>query len=50
MISVDLAVAKQVVSKVLYEAINVLSEPFMGFLGKKSVCRRGLCIALLFTR
>lgn len=34
MISVDLAVVKQVVSKVLYEAINVLSKSFMRFLGK----------------
>lgn len=34
MIPVDLAVVKQVVSKVLYEAINVLCKSFMGFLGK----------------
>lgn len=40
MISVDLAVVKQVVSKVLYEAINVLSKSFMGFLGKICLSRR----------
>lgn len=34
MISVDLAVVKQVVSEVLYEAIKVLSKSCMGFLGK----------------
>lgn len=39
-IPVDLAVAKQVVSKVLYEAINVLPESFMGFLGKISLSLR----------
>lgn len=47
MISVDLAVAKQVVSKVLYEAINVLSESFMGFLGKICLSQRIIhCTAL----
>lgn len=41
-IPVDLAVVKQVVSKVLYEAINVLSESFMGFLGKIRLAQRVL--------
>lgn len=40
MIAVDLAVVKQVVSKVLYEAINVLSKSFMGFLGKICLSQR----------
>lgn len=47
MISVDLAVVKQVVSKVHYEAINVLSKSFIGFLGKICLSRRIVhCTAL----
>lgn len=42
MIPVDLAVVKQVVSKLLYEAINVLSESFMGFLGEICLSQRVL--------
>lgn len=42
MIPVDLAVVKQVLSKLLYEAINVLSESFMGFLGEISLSQRVL--------
>ena len=38
---------KQVVSKVLYEAINVLSKSFMGFLGKICLSQRIMhCTAL----
>jgi len=40
MITVDLVVVKQVVSKVLYEAINVPSKPFMGCLGKICLLQR----------
>lgn len=50
MIAVDLAAVKQVVSKVLYEAINVLSKSFMGFLGKICLSRRVMhCAALHLT-
>lgn len=50
MIPVDLAVVKQVVSKVLYEAINVLSKSFMGFLGKISLSQRIMHCAALHLR